>query len=294
MSSYPSISFEEYLHRSNKHKHRIHSLLGDYFDDRSRGKRHAILDFLVEYYSFKRSHLVTWSPGFPVSIESSEKHHIPEGNFWIQRGSYYEINLESLSEKKQAALRWILSLLGSIDQREARFNCRGMHEWAMVYASKERRHAYLDLRFSQKQIDDFVRSQPIGCSHIDAFRFFTEQARPLNTFQPERHTQIEHDQPGCIHVNMDVYKWAYKAWPYISSDLIADTLELALEARILDMQASPYDLSMYNLTPVCIETNEGRLEYEHRQRILSERARPLRKQLIEAYQKLFETIFVVS
>jgi hypothetical protein len=93
---------------------------------------------------------------------------------------------------------------------------------------------------------------------------------------------------------MDVYKWAYKAWPYISSDLIADTLELALEARILDMQASPYDLSMYNLTPVCIETNEGRLEYEHRQRILSERARPLRKQLIEAYQKLFETIFVVS
>jgi hypothetical protein len=51
---------------------------------------------------------------------------------------------------------------------------------------------------------------------------------------------------------------------------------------------------MYDLAPVCIETNEGRLEYEHRQRILSERARPLRKQLIQAYNQLFESIFVVS
>jgi hypothetical protein len=93
---------------------------------------------------------------------------------------------------------------------------------------------------------------------------------------------------------MDLYKWAYKAWPYISSDLIAETLELALEARILDMQASPYDLEMYQLKPVRIETEEGRMEYEHRQRRLSERAKPLRKNLITAYQELLEYDFVVS
>lgn len=289
-----TISYKDYLFKLDKHKARIQALLGSYFDDRSRGKSHAILDFLVEYYSFRRSHLLSWSPGIGIKIESDESNQQPEGNFWIHNGSNYEVNSEALNPKKLQSLRWNLSLLEAIDQREARFQCRGMHEWAMVYATKEQRHSTLDLRLSRKQIDDFVRSQPLGCSHIDAFRFFTEQARPLNKFQPKRETQIEHDQAGCIHVNMDLYKWAYKAWPFISSDLIADSLELALEARVLDMQASPYDLRAYHLDPVRIETEEGRKEYEHSQRALSERADPLRKQLILAYHELLESLFVVS
>jgi len=288
------LPFEDYKLRSEKHKSRIYGLLGTYFDDRGRGKAHAILDFLVEYYSFRRSHLLNWSPGINSRIQAENKEQTPEGNFWVCDDLLYEISPDGLTKKKKHGLRWILSLLESIDKREASFQCRGMHEWAMVYATNERRHASLHLRLSTEQIDSFVRSQPIGCSHIDAFRFFTEAARPLNKFQPDRETQLEHDQPGCIHVNMDLYKWAYKAWPYISSDLIAETLELALEARILDMQASPYDLEMYQLKPVRIETEEGRMEYEHRQQLLSERAKPLRKNLITAYQELLEYDFVVS
>ena len=42
---------------------------------------------------------------------------------------------------------------------------------------------------------------------------------------------------------MDLYKWCYKLGPLIESELLMDCLELAADARELDMRASPYDLS---------------------------------------------------
>ena len=41
---------------------------------------------------------------------------------------------------------------------------------------------------------------------------------------------------------MDLYKWAYKLGPLVESELVMDCLELAADARELDMRASPYDL----------------------------------------------------
>jgi hypothetical protein len=48
----------------------------------------------------------------------------------------------------------------------------------------------------------------------------------------------------CVPVarGMDVYKWAFKLSPLVPSDLVADAFDLAREIRLLDMQASPYDL----------------------------------------------------
>ena len=48
------------------------------------------------------------------------------------------------------------------------------------------------------------------------------------------------------------------------------------------MRASPYDLSAVGLTPICIETPEGRSEYEQEQRRLTKKAEPLRARLIAA------------
>ena len=60
------------------------------------------------------------------------------------------------------------------------------------------------------------------CSHFDAFRFFTAPARPLNVLAPTRETQHALEQPGCLHANMDLYKWAYKLSPLVPSELVAD------------------------------------------------------------------------
>jgi hypothetical protein len=90
------------------------------------------------------------------------------------------------------------------------------------------------------------------------------------------------EQPGCVHVTMDLYKWTMKSLPWVPSDLAADTLALAYEARTIDMRASPYDFSVLGLKPICIETVEGRAEYEQAQRLLAQKAEPLRARLIAA------------
>ena len=60
---------------------------------------------------------------------------------------------------------------------------------------------------------EVVEDNRVRCSHFDAFRFFTAPARPLNLLAPTRETQHELEQPGCLHANMDLYKWAYKLSP---------------------------------------------------------------------------------
>ena len=72
---------------------------------------------------------------------------------------------------------------------------------------------------------------------------------------------------------MDCYKWAYKLGPLIDSELLMDCLELAADARELDMRASPYDLSDYGFAPIAIETPAGRAEYVRAQQDIAERGR---------------------
>ena len=80
---------------------------------------------------------------------------------------------------------------------------------------------------------------------------------------------------------MDCYKWAYKLGPLIDSGLLVDCLELAADARELDMRASPYDLSDYGFEPIAIETPAGRAEYVRAQQDIAERAAPLRAALAD-------------
>ncbi|MBY8852136.1 3-methyladenine DNA glycosylase, partial [Saccharothrix sp. MB29] len=103
---------------------------------------------------------------------------------------------------------------------------------------------------------------------------FTPDARPRNTLQPTRETQVELEQPGCLHANMDLFKWAYKLDPATPSELVADCFELAARVRELDMRASPYDLSALGYGPVAVETAEGRAEYVRRQAAFAEESGP--------------------
>jgi len=121
----------------------------------------------------------------------------------------------------------------------------------------------------------------VRCSHFDAFRFFTPAARPLNALQPEAATRHALEQCGCLHANMDLYKWAMKLTPFVPGELVADAFELAVAARELDMRASPYDVRHLGFEPVCVETASGRAEYEREQRAISDRAGPIRRLLIE-------------
>jgi hypothetical protein len=166
-----------------------------------------------------------------------------------------------------------------------------MHEWAMVYRqpASEVRHAAYPLRLGSAATDRVVETHRVSCTHFDAFRFFTEPARGLNTVQPTRQRQHELDQPGCLHAGMDLYKWAYKLTPFVPSELVADCFALARDIREVDMRASPYDLTGLGYAPLRIETIEGKQAYVTAQRAFTERAVPLRQRLLEVCEAVLAT-----
>ena len=149
----------------------------------------------------------------------------------------------------------------------------------MLYRTDVPRHD-LPLRLGAAETDAVVEKHRIRCTHFDAYRFFTAPAKPLNLTVLTRKDQPEHDQSGCVHATMDLYKWAAKVGPLVPGDLFLDTFELARDARVLDMEASPYDVRGHGFGVVPIETAEGKAEYVRRQRELSARAKPLRDRLV--------------
>jgi hypothetical protein len=192
--------------------------------------------------------------------------------------------LKAFPGSRREFVDWAIHFLNSTAERPPNFSCFGLHEWAMVYRQPAIRHQEVPLRLSRPELDAFLESQQLSCTHFDAFRFFSERAKPRNSMQLERTLTAELDQPACIHVNMDLYRFCYKIAPWIESELLADAFALARSARELDMRASPYDLSEFGFEPILIETADGRAQYVRLQREIARLAEPVRGRVLKAYQ----------
>ena len=250
---------------------------------RDRAQPHPILDFLFGYYPFSFGFLEKWHPGTGLALESIPKTPKHLTNQWYATGKFIHADPARLLGKHRTRLRHNIELLEATRDRAPNFACHGLHEWAMVYRGQEIRHEKtLSLRLPKAEIDSLVESRALCCSHHDAFRFFASEARPMNRLQPSLETRVQFEQPACIHANMDLYKWAAKAMPWVGSNLLLDCFELAVDLRELDMRASPYDLRPWGHEPISIETPAGRQQYEIEQKALADRASPLRQHLINA------------
>ncbi|PTM20999.1 MAG: 3-methyladenine DNA glycosylase [Bacteroidetes bacterium] len=267
------------------HSLMLEPILKPYLERRSRQVKQPVMDFLFEYYSFRPAQLLRWSPGVGVRL-AMDGGSLPEISELTVGHEEAWLDRASIPLKKQKSLAWIGELLHQTEEKPPVFSCFGMHEWAMVYRSQDVRHEQLPLRLSPDAVAAFVESRPLACTHFDAFRFFTEEARPLNRYELSRERFAEMEQPGCIHSNMDLYKWAYKGYPWVSSEVIRDAFLLAVEARHVDMQASPYDMRGVGLRAIAIETEEGRREYVERQHAIWVRGREVRRRLIEELEQV--------
>lgn len=284
----------EWQQQQTLHLQRVDALIADYLEARSHNKKQPVMDFLFEYYRFRPSALRRWTPGHGTAIRVSDELQLPPFREMVVRDGLAWLDVRQFPTKRIPSIRWILQLLKNSLTKKPSFGCFGMHEWAMVYKTDAPRHAQLGLRMSAEELAQFVESRPLVCTHFDAFRFFTPQAVPLNKFQLSRETFADTEQPGCIHTNMDLYKWAYKLYPWIRSELILEAFELAVEARTIDMQASPYDLTADGLPPIKIETEAGRKEYIEAQQAIFEKGMPIRKKLITEYEQLLESLHKIS
>lgn len=265
-------------------------LLHDHLKRRSQHRKDPVVDFLFEYYSFRPNLLLRWSPGMAVALQGEEADRFLQYKGFVRSPVGIILDPALFPPHRLRTVQWIRLLLAQTQQRQPMWNCFGMHEWAMVYRIDQPRHAQVPLRLSNQQIADFVESRPLLCTHFDAFRFFTPAAQPLNRLQLTRDVQENYEQPGCLHANMDLYKWAYKIYPWLPSELLVDTFLLAYEARQLDMRASPYLMTEPGWEPVCVETPEGRQQYQELQSAITQRAVPLRARLLQTYDRLLQAV----
>lgn len=278
----------DWLGRRRAHEARVRGWTDPHQARQARGEKHPVEDFLWEYYAYRPSWLRRWHPGPDVVLLGDAAREYLRWPEYVEADGGVRVNCAAFDPKRRESLAWLLGLLRATAERPPAFACFGLHEWAMVYrlAPEEIRHAQLPLRFPPEEVARITESLPIRCSHFDAFRFFTPAARPLNRLQPERTTTTQLEQRGCLHANMDLYKWAFKLAPFTPSELIADCFALAREIREVDMRASPYDCRALGLAPIAIETVEGRADYERLQRGFAERSQPLRARLIALCERL--------
>ena len=251
------------------------------------GERHPVWDFLFTYYSLRPRQLMVWHPGYGTVLAGEAARRYLSRAGYTQTDTGVTVSAEYLRSRLDT-VRFVSDLLRSTASRAPRFGCFGMHEWAMVYRTGTVRHTAVPLRLGAADTDAVVESIPLRCSHFDAFRFFTEPAMDRNQGRPTLQSQSAWEQPGCLHANMDLYKWCYKLGPLVDSDLLLACLELAARARALDMQASPYDLAEFGFEPVAVEEPAGRAEYVRRQGEIAQQAAPLRAALAKRCEELLD------
>jgi len=285
----PVLAESTWRARQAAHERRVRAWTDPHQARAAGGEKHPVYDFLFTYYAFRPAWLRRWHPGPDVALAGeAARDFLRWPEYRATPGGVVTIDAGALPAHRREFVTWLRGMLGAMQTRPAFFGCYGLHEWAMVYRQTpaEVRHNAWPLRFAPDELARIVEAAPITCTHFDAFRFFTAPARPLNKLEPTRADTAQLEQRGCLHANMDLYKWAFKLVPFTPAELIADSFELARDIREVDMRASPYDLRDLGFAPIAIETPAGRADYEHHQRAFAARGEPLRARLVALCDRL--------
>jgi len=282
------VSHEEWTQRAEAHELLVTPIADAFLKRRDCRKKHPVHDFLFTYYPFSPRKLKQWIPSFEEELWIEGPEPFSRIPWFVREENTVRLNCDRIQGSILPLASFIANLCDAVLEKTPRFGCFGLHEWAMVYrlSTEELRHADYPLRLSPEELASFIENQTLCCTHYDAYRFFTAEAAPRNLLQPTLDARLQNEQGGCLHANMDIYKWATKLWPWIGSDFIAKAFALALEGREIDMRASPYDLEKEGYSPIRIETEEGRKEYQRLQQQYAEKTMALRQELRDFCHRL--------
>ncbi|HIZ34792.1 MAG TPA: 3-methyladenine DNA glycosylase [Candidatus Ruania gallistercoris] len=285
VSSAVVLAEETWRERERVHAQQADTLTAAHRERRQSGAAHPVEDFLFTYYPTRPAQLRRWHPGGAVLLAGAAER---AGWRWyrVDESGRASLDAAAFLADRGEGVTWARELLEGTLSRPARYTCFGLHEWAMVYRTSDVRHEQVPLRLGAEGTDAVVRAHPLRCTHFDAFRFFTDDAAPRNERPLDRASQLQVEQPGCLHANMDCYRIAMKLGPVVPGELLLDCFELARDIRELDMRASPYDLRDWGYQPVPIETPEGKATYVAAQREFTRRSNGLRDRLLAAIAAL--------
>lgn len=168
-------------------------------------EQHLIYNFIFQYYfSLNPKCLTHFSPGLNVELEDVDSDTatrclagVPSA--YLPDRSAYLIDRDALPfpSSKVKTMSSVMQLLKAVDSRRPSLRCYGLHEWAMLYRShiteannestvtKLSKFQSLPLRVTAADIQRVLIPDPavgpiLRCTHYDAIRFFTEDAKGLN------------------------------------------------------------------------------------------------------------------
>ncbi|MBM7825201.1 hypothetical protein JOD55_001028 [Arcanobacterium pluranimalium] len=288
------LSPDEWIPRWLHHDEQSRARTADHIARRKRGEKNPLEDFLWNYYPLRPGRFHTWYPGIdddgavalqrPASSLSDARAYwskIVQSRWFCHSDdeTYCYLDLEAFTQHRAHGISFLRTLLRKVQDTQPVFGCLGWHEWAMAYKIDTLRHP-LPLRLGTETTNTLVEQAHIRCTHFDAYQFFSPAAVELNTVKPTYDSVLEFEQPGCIHVSMDLLRACIQLGPLIPGELLIESYDLALRARTIDMAASPYDCSTLGLAPIQIETAAGKAQYIQAQQELTELARPLRAKIL--------------
>ena len=185
------------------HEERVDALTAGHRARRTEGVKHPVEDFLFTYYSWTPAQLRRWHPGAGVGLAGRGAPHAG-WRFYTSSADAVRVDVGAFLAARGDTLRFVRKIVSRTAERPGRFGCFGLHEWAMVYRLRQSdvRHSAWPLRLGPEGTDAVVEAHQIACSHFDAYRFFTPEAR--NLLAPTRASQAAHEQPGCLHAGMDL------------------------------------------------------------------------------------------
>lgn len=278
----------EWTARAREHRLAVAGLTAARRARAQHGIAHPVEDFLFRYYPIRPAALRRWHPGSGVVLADAPEYSDvagyvaapgqPEGGVMADPDAFRTGDLSPRREH----LERVRALLAATARRPPKLSCFGLHEWAMVLGQDqlEVRHNSWPLRVDQATVAATIDEVGLSCTHFDAFRFFTDEARPRNPVRLTRADQAAHEQPGCLHAGMDLYRWAFELLPLAPSALVLRCFAHAADARAVDMRAAPYDLRALGYEPIAVETPAGRAQYVAEQRRLAATAAALRAELL--------------
>ncbi|WP_124053886.1 3-methyladenine DNA glycosylase [Arcanobacterium ihumii] len=293
---------EDWTNRWNHHVREADARTAPHIQRRERGEKHPLEDFLWEYYPLRAGRFRTWYPGIDddgaVGLERPSSCLVEACIYWnkLAHSRWFRtdddaltcyLNVPAFVEYRHHGINFLRKLLTKLQNTTPVFGCLGWHEWAMAYKVDELRHS-LPLRLGQDRTNAIVEQAHIRCTHFDAYQFFSPQAIDLNMVRPTYETVLDYEQPGCIHVNMDLLRACIQLGPLIPGELLLESYDLARRARTIDMAASPYNCEAIGLKPILIETTEGKAEYIRAQQELAETARPIRAKVLDILSSVSE------
>ncbi len=187
---------EEWQPRAAAHAQRVDVWVQPHLDRRRRGIDHPVHDFLFTYYSHRPAALRRWHPGYGVTLLDAPEYDGLRG---------YEVSAvldhrggraatERRSVETSVTHGWRADVRSSSPLGPARRDGVATGHAGLLRAARvgdglpqptSVRHPW-PLRLGAAGTEEVVEAHRIGCSHFDAFRFFTDAARPLNTLQPGR------------------------------------------------------------------------------------------------------------